>query len=191
MSRTRVKPYRPIYPSPAALITSVDGDGKPNVLTLAEVFNISIANPVIVGIAIRQATYSYGLIVESREFVINLPTAGMLEQVDKCGSVSGRDGFDKFSEFGLKQLPAAEVQAPLIKQCPVNIECRVRDVVEIGDHDLITGDVLAVHVDDKCLEDGKVRTDLLEPLAYGGNDYWSIGRCLGAHGFSAKTRKGD
>ena len=83
MSKKRITtPYRPIYPSPAALITSVDQNGTPNIITLGEVFNISIRNPVIVGVAIRPATYSHGLISESQEYVINLPSTRILEQID-------------------------------------------------------------------------------------------------------------
>jgi len=90
-----------VYPTPAGLIVSIDVQGKPNIVTLGEVFNLSIADPVWVGISIRPATYSHGLIKEQGEFTVNLPTAAMLDQVLGCGSCSGRDGVDKFRKFGL------------------------------------------------------------------------------------------
>jgi len=187
MKKVRIKPYRPAYPSPAALVTCVDEAGKPNIITLAEVFNISIREPVILGIAIRPATYSHGLISQTREYVVNFPTSRMIEQVDRCGTVSGRSGVDKFAAFGLTPVPADEVQPPLIAECPVNVECKVLDVQTIGDHDLFTGEVAAVHVDqDKLDADGKILVDRLSAFAYIEGQYWSMGERIGRHGFTRK-----
>jgi flavin reductase (DIM6/NTAB) family NADH-FMN oxidoreductase RutF len=186
MKRRSVKPFRPVHPSPAALITSVSEDGKPNIITLGEVFNISISNPVILGIAIAKPRYSHELICATREYVVNLPTAGMVEVVDRCGSVSGRE-VDKFAEFGLTPLPAEKVRPPLIAECSINVECRVLDIVEVGDHDLFLGEAVAEHVIEEALdEDGHILTDRLDPLCYLHSEYWSCGRKLGRHGFSRK-----
>ena len=187
MIKKRIKPFRPVYPSPAALITSVDREGKPNIITLGEVFNISIRKPVIVGIAIRPATYSHRLISETREYVVNLPTASMRIKVDACGSMSGRSGVDKFSVVGLTALPAAEVRPPLIAECPVNIECKVVGVQTIGDHDLFLGDVVAVHADENVLDNrGELIAQKLDMLAYITGEYWSMGQMVGKHGISQK-----
>jgi len=189
MKKTRLQPYRPVYPSPAALITSVDKEGIANIITLGEVFNISIRKPVIVGIAIRPVTYSHGLISETREYVVNLPPARLLAAVDGCGSVSGRSGVDKFAAFGLTPLPADEVRPPLIAECPVNLECKVLDIHTIGDHDLFLGQVVAMHVDESVLdEDGEIMADRLDMLVYVTAEYWSGGDRLARHGFS---RRGD
>ena len=183
MSKVTVKPFRPIYPTPAALITSVAPDGKPNIITLGEVFNLSLRTPVIVGIAIRKATYSHGLISRSGEYVVNMPTTHMLEAVDRCGSVSGRQ-VDKFAAFGLTPVPATVVKPPLIAECPVNLECRVIRVEETGDHDLFQGQVVAAHVDESLLdEQGRIRPDRLDVLCFMynfdfGGEYWSLGRKL-------------
>lgn len=183
MSKVPIEPHRPIYPSPAALITTTDAEGTPNIITLAEVFNISIQNPVIVGISVRKATYSHQLISATREFVVNLPTAAMVKQVDQCGLVSGRDGYDKFHEFGLTALPSTHVRPPLIKECPINVECKVLEIVPIGDHDLITGEVVAVHADsDKIAEDGTVNVASLDGLVYLREEYWSFGKKVGRRG---------
>ena len=184
MSKVSIPPKRPIYPSPAALITSIDSEGKPNIITLAEVFNLSIAQPVIVGIAIAKPRYSHQLIRESGEFVVNLPTADMVRTVDRCGTVSGRD-VNKFEEFELTPIPAEQVRPPLIAECPVNIECRVLEIEEIGDHDLFKGEVLAQHVDEACLDaHGRIRIATLNPLNFILGEYWSIGKRLGHHGYT-------
>jgi flavin reductase (DIM6/NTAB) family NADH-FMN oxidoreductase RutF len=186
MKKRIMTPYRPIYPSPAALITSIDRNGTPNIITLGEVFNISIKNPIIVGVAIRPATYSHGLISESQEYVINLPPARILEQIDGCGSISGRN-VNKFEVFGLTPLPADEVAPPLIEECPVNIECKVISRQTIGDHDLFLGEVVAVHIDeDKLDEAGTIITEKLDMLVYITGEYWSVGKRLERHGFSRR-----
>ena len=143
---------RPVYPTPAALITSADSEGKPNIITLGETFNLSIRKPVILGIALMPVRYSYKLIKESGEFVVNLPTSKMIDQVIQCGSASGRD-VNKFEEFGLTPLPAHKVKAPLIAECPVNIECVLIEVEQIGDHDLFKGLAVAEHLDEAVLDD--------------------------------------
>ena len=184
MAKRAIKPNRPIHPSPAALVTSADADGRPNVVTLGEGFNVSIASPVIVGIAIRTVTYSYALIRDGGEFVVNLPTADMLEAVDGVGSISGRE-CDKFQRFGLTALPAERVRPPLIAQCPLNVECRVLSEQQVGDHQLFLGEALAEHVDEDCLrEDGSPDPERLNLLIYAAGLYFAAGRCLGRHGFT-------
>lgn len=186
MSKRRIKPVRPVYPGPAGLVTSVDADGRPNIITLGEIFNLSIRKPVIVGIAIAKERYSHELISASREYVINLPTAALVEAVDRCGTTCGRDT-DKFAQFGLTPLPADEVRPPLIAECPVNIECRVLDIQEIGDHDLFIGAVLAVHVDEACLDEGGgINTAALDVLCFMGWEYWTAGQKIGRIAYTRK-----
>lgn len=186
MQKRLVKPFRPVYPSPAALITSVSEDGRPNIITLGEVFNVSIAQPVILGIAIAKPRYSHELISATREYVVNLARADMVEVVDRCGTISGRD-VDKFAEYGLTSVPADKVKPPLIGECPVSIECRVLGIQEIGDHDLFLGEAVAEHVAEEALdEDGQIRVDRLDPLCYQHSEYWSCGKRLERHGFSRR-----
>jgi flavin reductase (DIM6/NTAB) family NADH-FMN oxidoreductase RutF len=188
MKKMLVSKYRPVSPSPAALITSVDEKGKPNIITLGEVFNVSISNPVIVGIAIRSVTYSYSLIKKSGEFVINLTSAELAEKVDACGSISGRSGIDKFKEFGLTPVSASFVKPPLIDECPVNLECKVTGIQSIGDHDLILGEVVAVHADeDKLDAHGRLNLEKLGLLVYLNGSYWRIGEKIADQGFSKIT----
>jgi flavin reductase (DIM6/NTAB) family NADH-FMN oxidoreductase RutF len=184
MAKKQIQPFRPIYPSPAALVTSVDAGGRPNIVTLGECFNVSIRRPVIVGIAIRTATYSHGLIRDRGEFVINLPTPEMVEAVDGIGMVSGRD-CDKFARFGLTAVPAARVAPPLIAECPLSVECRVLGEQEVGDHQLFLGEVLAEHVREDWLgEEGGIRPEKLEMLIFAANNYYAAGDRLGQMGLS-------
>ena len=184
MKKRSVTPFRPVHPSPAGLITSISEEGVPNIISLAEVFNVIIGNPVIVGIAIAKPRYSHELISTTREFVVNLPTASMLETVDKCGSVSGRD-VDKFAAFGLTPIPADKVKPPLIAECLINIECRLLDVREVGDHDLFLGEVVAEHgVADALDEDDRILVKELDPLCYLHGEYWTCAKRIGTHGFT-------
>ncbi len=170
--------FRPIYPSPAALITSVDPSGKPNIITLGETFNLSIQNPPIVGIAIAPERYSHELITQTRQFVVNLPTSALLDKVLQCGSCSGRD-VDKFAKFGLTPLPAAKVKPPLIAECPVNVECQLLEVEQIGDHDLFKGLVVAEHIDSGLLdEQGRLDPEKLDFFSMARGAFFARGRRL-------------
>jgi flavin reductase (DIM6/NTAB) family NADH-FMN oxidoreductase RutF len=179
-----------VYPTPAGLIASVAGDGTPNIITLGEVFNISIGDPVVVGLAIVPTRYSYELIKQSREFTVNIPTADMVELVDRCGCVSGRKVGNKFAHVGLTPLPATRVKAPLIAECPVNLECELLDIIPGGDHDLLRGRVVAEHVDESCVDKaGNILVEKLNPLCYNLGQYWSTGKYLGHHGFTQQTKR--
>ena len=184
MSKVALRSYRPVYPTPAALITSVAPDGRTNIIALGEVYNLSLSAPTIVGVSIRKERYSHELIAASGEFVVNMPTARMWRVVDRCGTTSGRQ-VDKFAEFGLTPVPASRVRPPLIAECPVNFECRVIGIEETGDHDSFQGQVVATHVDSALLDEtGRLQTERMDVLClmYNFNaraEYWSLGRKLG------------
>jgi len=194
MKKTLERIYRPVNPSPAAMITTADENGKPNVLTLGEVFNISIWEPVVVGLSIRKATYSHSLIEKTREFVINYTTADLIEKTDLVGSISGLNGLDKFKEYGLTPLPALYVAPPLIEECPVNVECKVisiQDKSETGltyDHDMILGEVVAMHADeDRLKADGTLDMEKFSDLlVYLSDYYWTLGKIIDKHNYSRK-----
>ena len=175
--------HRAIYPTPAALVTSVDNDGRPNVATAGEVFMMSLY-PLIVAVGFRPATYTNKLIHATREFVVNLPKQEILRAVDYCGSVSGRE-IDKFKETGLTPLPAKHVRPPLIKECPVNVECKVKDIIRLGSHDVFAGDALAIHVDEEIIgEDGLPDLTKFNAFAYASRKYYAVTHFLARHGFS-------
>jgi flavin reductase (DIM6/NTAB) family NADH-FMN oxidoreductase RutF len=174
--RTQAKTWRPVYPTPAALIVSVDARGKPNIITLGEVFNLSIGDPVWVGLSVRAATYSHGLIQAQKEFTVNLPSVKLIDAVVGCGACSGRDGTDKFAKFGLTPLPSREVKPPIIAECPLNLECRVVGFQPVGDHDLFIGEVVTEHVNEEALgADGKPDSSKLDPLILLRGGFWRIG----------------
>ena len=192
MAKVQINPFRPVYPTPAGLIVSVDSEGKPNIITLGEVFNLGLTQPAIVGIAIRKSRYSHVLIRSSGCFTVNLPHAGMVREVDACGMVSGKDQ-DKFSVFGLTPLESKHVRAPIIKECPVNMECELCGFLETGDHDLFMGRVLEVYADEELLDaDGRVEPARLNALVFMLNhhhkgEYWSLGEKLAEMGFSRRN----
>jgi flavin reductase (DIM6/NTAB) family NADH-FMN oxidoreductase RutF len=184
-------PYRPIYPTPAALITSISPAGAPNIITLGEVYNLSLRQPTIVGISLTKRRYSHQLISQTGEFVVNMPTVDILDKVDQCGSVSGRD-VDKFATFGLTPERADLVGPPLIAECPINLECKVLGMEEIGDHDMFKGEVVAAHVDEALMdEDGRIQVDRLGAFCFmhcfnfGG--YWGLGPKLADMRFTRKS----
>jgi len=188
MSKIKVnKPFRPVYPSPAALIISIDKNKKPNVMTAGEVFNISLKEPCIIGIALRKATYTHGLICQSKEFTVNFPTIAIMDKMDLVGTISGRDGFDKFKEYGLTALKSDILNSPIIKECPVNLECEMLSVTEVGDHDLFLGKVVMMHIDeDKFDADGQVNIEKVDGFAFAEWAYYRMGEKLEEFGFSRK-----
>lgn len=179
--------FRPIYPTPAALIVSADENKKSNIMTAGEVFNVGLRNPVIIGAAIRKATYTHTLISRTREFTVNLPTASILEKVDLIGTVSGRDGIDKFYEYGLTPVASAKVVPPIVQECPVNLECKLLSVTEAGDHDLFLGEVVAMYADsDKIDEKKRLIVEKLDGFFFSNQKYYRFGAYLADIGFSRR-----
>jgi flavin reductase (DIM6/NTAB) family NADH-FMN oxidoreductase RutF len=181
--------FRPVIPTPAALITSASTEGTPNVLTLGEVYMLSLDPPVL-GIGIRPSRYSHKLISETREYVVNYPTSDLIAQVDLCGMTSGVDT-DKFEAYGLTPLPGSVVKAPLIEECPLNVECRVRDILTMGSHDCFVGEVVATHVDDWAMDqEGQFDPVLGRSIALIGRSYWAVGPRLDRAFVRSRSIKG-
>lgn len=185
MARINLKPSTSLYPQPAIMVSCGDFDGQKNIITLAWA-GVACSEPPMVTIGVRPQRFSYGLIKQSGEFVVNLPGTGLVRETDFCGNISGRTA-DKFKALGLTPLKGAVVKAPAIAECPVNLECRVREVLHLGSHDLFVGEVVNIIADERAL-DGHGRLDLtrISPLAYGGGDYWSLGQRIGVYGFTKK-----
>ncbi len=183
------RPSTFLLPVPAALITVATPKGPGNILTLAWVGTVCSAPPML-SIAVRPSRYSHELLLRTNEFVVNVPRADQVELVDRCGVVSGRET-DKFALTGFHPLPAVNVSAPLIEECPVNMECVTRHRLSLGAHDLFIGEIVAAHFSEDVV-DGRGRLDksLVHPLAYVDGEYWSLGEKVGAYGF-AKKRLGD
>jgi flavin reductase (DIM6/NTAB) family NADH-FMN oxidoreductase RutF len=175
--------YRAIFPTPSALVTSISSSGKANIATAGEVFMMSL-KPLVVAVGFRPATFTNSLIRETREFVVNLPSKDLLNAVDYCGMISGRE-IEKFKEAGLTPVPAIHVKPPLIKECPVNIECKVRAIITFGSHDVFAGDSLAVHVDEEILgDDGLPDLEKFGTIAYASKKYYVVEKLMKEMGFS-------
>ncbi len=183
MAKVTKKPGTYLYPLPPCLITCGPPD-KPNIITLAWVATLC-SEPPIIGVGIRPSRYSNGLVKQSGEFAVNVPTAEMVRVVDWCGNVSGHSQ-DKFAAMGLTAVPAQVIRTVLIKECPLNIECQVIQTIPLGSHDLFLGKVVAVQVDDAILDTrGQIDLAKANPLAYDGHGYWSLGQFVERHGFTA------
>lgn len=179
-------PSTVLFPVPAVLVTSRLGEGEPNIITIAWT-GILNSEPPVVYISVRPAgRHSYSLIKESGEYVINIPSAGQAGVVDYCGTVSGKE-VNKFKETGLTPVPASKVKAPLIAECPVNIECKVQQVLPLGSHHIFIADVLAVHYNENVLnEKGRPDMDKIRPYGYCINEYRAMSEKLGTFGYSRK-----
>ncbi len=185
MSKKSVKPTIGLLLTPVVLVTCQEEGAKANIITLAWV-GVANSDPPMVSIAIRPARHSYGIIKRTGEFVVNLPTTTTLKEMDFCGSVSG-SRLDKFSMTRLTPLPAEKIKAPLIKECPVNLECQVKQSLSLGSHDLFLGQVVAAHVDPE-IQDEKGRMDVAKAKLFafctGSTEYWSLGEKIGWYGFT-------
>lgn len=178
-------PTTALTPVPAVLVTVASGDGRDNIITLAWVGTVN-SDPPMISISVRPSRYSHLFLEETGQFVVNLPTADMVRELDLCGMVSGRDE-DKFSLCGFKREAAAKVKAPLIDRCPVNIECLVRNRMSLGSHDLFIGEVVAVHVDEVVMDGGgRIDLDRMRPVAYSSGEYRELGGLLSMMGFSIR-----
>lgn len=174
-----------MYPTPVVMVTCVDKEGKPNIITLAWV-GIVCSDPAMIGIAIRPSRYSNSLIKESEEFVVNIPTVELAKKADYCGHVSGRDT-DKFEETGFFVVSPSKIKTPLIEECPMNIECEVRQTISLGAHDLFIGEVVAVHVDESILDErGEIDYSKAKPFVFNQREYWSLGEQIGSFGYSQR-----
>jgi len=183
MAKVSKKPGTYLYPLPPSLITCGPLE-RPNIITLAWVGTLC-SEPPIIGISIRPSRYSHGLVKQSGEFAVNVPTAEMVRAVDYCGNVSGRTE-DKFKAMDLTAVLAKVVRTAVIKECPVNIECQVVQTIHLGSHDLFLGKVVAVQVDEAILDaQGEIDLGKANPLAYGGHAYWTLGQFVEKQGYTA------
>ena len=181
------RPGNMLYPLPVVLATVADKKGNTNVLTVAWTGTVS-SDPVMAYISVRPTRYSYNMLRETGEFVMNLTTEELAFATDYCGVVSGRD-VDKFKKMGLTKLPAGEVCAPLIAESPVNIECRVVEEKPLGVHTMFLAEVLAVHADEKYMDEkGKFDLTKANPIVYSHGEYYGLGEKIGKFGYSVKKK---
>ena len=176
-----------LYPLPVVLVTCSDGKGNSNIFTVAWTGTVC-SDPPMVSISVRPQRYSHSLIHDTGEFVINLTTRRLVFATDYCGVRSGRD-VDKFREMKLTALPAQKVGAPLIGESPVNIECRVSQVIRRGSHDMFLANVEAVHAQEAYMDEkGRFFLDRAQPVVYSHGTYYALGKAVGSFGYSVKKQ---
>lgn len=186
MPKINWKPGTLLAPAPPALVTSGDGE-RSNVFTAAWT-GIVCSEPPMTYVSIRRERFSHGIISETREFVINLPCEAIARATDLCGVESGRDG-DKFALAGLTREPSHLVAAPTIAECPVSLECRVREIIPLGSHDMFLADIVSVGVDPRFVDEkGALHMEKCGLLAYAHGAYFGLGKQLGTFGFSVRKK---
>ena len=176
-----------LSPVPAALVSCGTVD-SPNVLTIGWT-GIVCTHPPMTYVSVRPQRYSYELIKNSGEFVINLTTASMCRETDLCGVKSGKDT-DKFELCGFHAGASREVSAPLIEECPVNLECRVTEAKVLGTHTMFLAEIVGINVDEEYIdENGRLDMEKCGLMAYAHGEYFSLGRKLGSFGWSVRKKK--
>ncbi|MCQ2298326.1 MAG: flavin reductase family protein [Bacteroidales bacterium] len=185
-------PFKPgtlIYPLPAVMVSCGDSPENYNIMTVAWTGTIC-TNPPMCYISVRKERHSHDIIMRTREFVINLTTEDLARATDWVGVRSGRD-YNKFREMHLTPEQAQIVKAPLIAESPLNIECQVVEVKELGSHDMFIANVVAVNAEEKLMDKGTGEFQLnhAHPLAYSHGKYYGLGEKIGGFGFSVKKKK--
>lgn len=176
-----------LAPAPPALVTCGDMENS-NALAVAWTGIINTVPPKTY-ISVRPGRYSYSMIKESGEFVINLTSADMIKALDGCGMLTGAK-VDKFKKFGLVKQEASEVKCPLVAQSPLSLECRVTDIIELGSHHMFLADVVAVDVEENLIDqNGKLRLDKANLAAFAHGEYFALGKKIGEFGFSVRKKK--
>ena len=185
------KPGTMIYPLPAVLVSCGENEQEYNLFTVAWTGTVC-TNPPMCYISVRPERHSYEIIKRTGEFVINLTTKRLARATDWCGVRSGRD-YDKFSQMGLTASPAAVVAAPVVEESPVAIECRVKQIIPLGSHDMFLADVVNVLVDEEYInpETGKLELERADMITYSHGEYFRLGEAIGHFGWSVrkKTKK--
>jgi len=184
MDKIKLKPSALVYPLPAALVSCGAVPGEYNIITIAWTGTLCTKPPMCY-VSIRPERHSYGIIKKTGQFVINLTNAGLAFAADWCGMNSGRD-FDKFRELNLTAVKAEKINAPLIAESPVNIECIVKEIKELGVHHMFIAEVVNIHASGEYVDPLTGRFDLASAglVSYIDRGYYKTGEKLGDYGFS-------
>jgi flavin reductase (DIM6/NTAB) family NADH-FMN oxidoreductase RutF len=184
MSKVNLKPAPMVYPLPAVLVSCGGNEKDYNLITIAWTGTIC-SDPPMCYISVRHERHSYALIKKYGDFVINLTTEKLLHATDYCGIHSGKD-VKKFDLTGLTPVKADLVNAPLVKESPVNIECKVKEIKVLGSHDMFIADIVAIHTDETSECNGRISYVAASPVCCIQGKYYSIGSLLGPYGFTGR-----
>ncbi|MBP1639406.1 MAG: flavin reductase domain protein FMN-binding protein [Bacteroidetes bacterium] len=187
--KTIWKPGTMVYPLPAIMVSCGDSIEEQNILTISWVGTIC-TNPPMCYISVRPERHSYSIIKKTGEFVLNLTTEDMAYATDWCGVRSGKD-YNKFDEMKLTAGKATAVTAPIIKESPLNIECRVKEVIALGSHDMFIADVVAVQADERFIVPATGQFDMkaAKLIAYSHGHYYKLGEEIGKFGWSVQKKQ--
>lgn len=187
MAKELWRPGNMLYPLPVVMVSVKGKDGKLNIFTVAWAGTVC-SDPAMVSISVRPQRFSHQMLLDTKEFVINLTTKELAFATDYCGVRSGRE-VDKFKELNLTPIFGTVVGAPMIEESPVNIECRVKKVISLGTHDMFLAEVVAVHADDQYLDENKkFHLEKAEPLVYSHGSYYTTGKQIGTFGYSVRKK---
>ena len=185
MARQYFKPGNMLYPVPAVMVSCGREGETPNIITVAWAGTVC-SSPAMLSISVRPERYSHAILMETKEFVVNLVTKDLVFAADYCGVKSGHD-VDKYKEMKLTPSPSKFVKTPGIGESPVNLECRVTEVKKLGTHDLFLAEVVGVSVNENCMdENGKFLLNSTGLVAYSHGEYFELGKKLGSFGYSVK-----
>ena len=189
MTKVDWKPGTMIYPLPAVMVSLGSTPEEYNIITIAWT-GILCSDPPLCYISVRPERHSHAILTRTREFVINLTTRKLAFATDWCGVRSGRQ-YRKFEEMRLTPGPAAAVQAPIIVEAPINIECRVQEIRRLGTHDLFLAEVVNVKADSQYIDPRTGAFDLAkaEPIAFAHGQYFALGQLIGRFGFSVQKKR--
>ncbi len=185
MSKTVLKGATLLAPLPVVMATVGDNTNS-NIITIAWT-GVVCSQPPRVYVSVRHERHSYEMLKSTNNFVINFVSEKLLAACDYCGIRSGRE-IDKFAEMKLTKTPATEVSAPLIAESPINMECKVFEVLNLGSHDMFLADVVAIHVDDELITDGKIDYAKARLVNYQHGEYYATGKHLGRFGYAAQRK---
>jgi len=191
MTKQMWKPGTLLNPVPAVMVSSMSSEGIGNIITIAWT-GIICSDPAMLYVSIRPERYSYDIIKNSGNFVVNIPDRSLAYAVDFCGVKSGRD-VNKFEHLGLTAQKSNLVDAPSIGECPVNLECRVKDIITLGSHDMFISEILCVDVSEELIDkSGKLHLEKADLICYNHGEYMALAEPLGHFGFSVKksSKKG-
>lgn len=175
-----------VAPVPAVMVSLGDME-KSNIITVAWC-GITNTVPPKTYISVRPERHSYEILKEKREFVINLTPSSLTKKADYCGMFTGRK-VDKFKECGFTKEKASKIDAPMIGECPISIECKVTDIIPLGSHDMFLADIVAVNVEKSLLEGDKLCINRAHLCAFAHGEYYKLGERIGKFGFSVKKKK--
>ncbi len=188
MAKQVWKPSTMLNPVPIVMVTCADAEGKPNIITVGWAGTVN-SEPPMLSVSVRKERYSYNLIKDKGQFAVNLATQKLAYATDLCGVKSGRD-VNKFELTGLTPEKASVIDVPIIKECPVSLECVVKNVLELGSHDMFVAEIVAVQADESLLDEkGKLVLEKADLICYSHGKYWTLGKELGFFGYSVAKKK--